>query len=1275
MRVFAQGMAAWGVVRLLAALAIAFASAIPAHAQDALCAQVKIEIKQKLSLERQAFDAMMRITNGLDTSAISGIGINLTFEDDAGNPVVATTDPTNTSAAFFLRVDSMTGIGAVDGSGSIDPKSVGEIHWLIIPAQGTGGVQPQGRMYYVGASLTYTVLGTTSTISVTPDFITVKPQPLLALDYFLAGDVYADDPFTQAVEPAEPFTLGVRIRNEGGGTAAKTTIESAQPKIVENTQGLVIGFQIQDSYVNDKPAAKTLLIDFGDIGPGASAVGRWNMVTTLSGKFTELSATYTHADSLGGALTSLIKGISTHLLVHDVKADLPGRDAVRDFLALDGDVLRLYESEGVDTAVIDQSTNARLVTAANGGYDLTFPPTTGFVYVKLADPQGGKAQPAAVVRSDGKVVPVENVWLSKSRGAKLGWNYYVNFFDVNSTGSYSVRFNVDANDNGLREADEAGLGVTAVTLRGTDDQGRSVEQTAYAAADGSWSFQQRPGTYSLEVAAVSGYADGRSKAGLAGGTVAGATITGIVLAANVEAPGYLFAKVKSSVPAQEADVSVTLSASAVAVAAGGEVTLTIVASNAGPAVATSTRVTDLLPSTLSLVSAATSAGGYSSATGVWSVGTLGVGASATLKLVVKVLSTAQPIVDTATIVSALTDSATQNNSASVTINPEAGTLGVTQAIPREARVLAFVGCPGTSAQANPSCTSARAGFLAGYLGGMGYDTKVVTAADAFVAALRSGRYNTYWLSADDALGTLPMSELREAVLRGDTLVFDGPDGTGSAPLDDATGATATKDSVGTNAAIDVVNGASGVATVGVDRKLVARGGKTLAKFAGKSVDPAIVALAYGKGYGLVTAFDLVGTLQVAPSEIALRAIVTDLLTTRAPAVPAAFVGNAYVPMVTAVENLAAAATVEVTTTLPGGMSMADANPAPTSAAGNDITWRFGLAPHATQFIDLGVRVPLASSTYAVGTTVSKIQGATSTPFNAYSLAMPVAAADRFGPQLIADLGALTLALPADRTARDAAVAALTVARGAIAANDFDTAFAKLVSASEALVPLTGVAPEPYRVTASKWLQEAEQRWYLGLPSCGMATDGPQAIAGTSFAAFDAADGLEARGGRAAKGTDWAWSLGANRQATTSAQQSLDWITGKTYAFSLTYDGAGAGSYTVRDGATTLFTRSYAGAAGKLDAGDTLRIVASAKAEAAAGRLDVNVQSINGKPVGLGVAAAGTSPGSASLYLYYPAMASGFELSGTIRITASADALLADRLDFTVTAGRSVCRAP
>ena len=118
-----------------------------ARAQDADCAEVKIVIEQKLSLERQAFDARMVIRNGMDASALGNVKIELTYLDQNQQPVAATTDPNAVGAVFFQRVDQLTGLGALDGSASIAPKSTADVHWLIIPSQGAGGNTASGRMY------------------------------------------------------------------------------------------------------------------------------------------------------------------------------------------------------------------------------------------------------------------------------------------------------------------------------------------------------------------------------------------------------------------------------------------------------------------------------------------------------------------------------------------------------------------------------------------------------------------------------------------------------------------------------------------------------------------------------------------------------------------------------------------------------------------------------------------------------------------------------------------------------------------------------------------------------------------------------------------------------------------------------------------------------------------------------------------------------------------------------------------------------------------------
>ena len=432
---------------LLAAVCVVSTGALGnALAQETVCASVKIEIKQELALERQAFDAEMRINNTTDTGVIENISVDVKVMDEAGEPVSVTSDPNNLAAKFFLRVSSKQNISAIDGTGTVSPRTTGIINWMLIPAPGAAGTSPLGKKYLVGATLRYKYANEETSLDVSPDVITVKALPLLTLDYFLTQHVVADDPLTAEIEPAEPFTLGVRVKNSGHATAKNLTIDSAQPKIIENNQGLLINFMLLGSYLNDAPAQNTLLLNFGDINSGVSKMGRWQMQTSLAGKFTEFSARFTHADELGGALTSLMQGINAHMLLRDVRVDMPGRDYVRDFLAQDGDVIRVYESDSTDTEVTDRSAVAALtansVTSANASYSLQFPATAGFAYVRVPDPSNGTMAIARIVRSDAKEILPENVWLSKTRNEQTKqWQYWFNLFDVNTTGIYSSDFN------------------------------------------------------------------------------------------------------------------------------------------------------------------------------------------------------------------------------------------------------------------------------------------------------------------------------------------------------------------------------------------------------------------------------------------------------------------------------------------------------------------------------------------------------------------------------------------------------------------------------------------------------------------------------------------------------------------------------------------------------------------------------------------------------------------------------------------------------------------
>ena len=412
-------------------------------AEEAVCARVKIEIRQEVTFERQAFDAHMQINNGLTTIALEDVLVDVLFTDEAGDPVRATSNPDDPDALFFIRISSMEGIADVSGRGRVAPSTTADIHWLIIPAPASVADAPTGKLYFVGARLTYLLGGEEHVTEVTPDYITVKPMPLLQLDYFLPDEVYGDDPFTTVTEPSIPFSLGVRISNNGQGTAGKFKISSAQPKIVENEQGLLVDFLIEGSEVNGVVAPDTLLVEFGDILPGATTIGRWLMTCSLSGRFVEFNAEYSHADDLGGELTSLLKAVNTHFLVQDVLVDVAGRDGIRDFLGKDGDVYRVYESDAGVAEVADLSSEAQLRLVQDHGdkaiYELQVPPTAGFLYLRFDDPEAGSKIISTISRSDGKVIKKENGWLSGKR-VNADWSYFGNIFDFNSSGTYTITF-------------------------------------------------------------------------------------------------------------------------------------------------------------------------------------------------------------------------------------------------------------------------------------------------------------------------------------------------------------------------------------------------------------------------------------------------------------------------------------------------------------------------------------------------------------------------------------------------------------------------------------------------------------------------------------------------------------------------------------------------------------------------------------------------------------------------------------------------------------------
>jgi len=146
--------------------------------------------------------------------------------------------------------------------------------------------------------------------------------------------------------------------------------------------------------------------------------------------------------------------------------------------------------------------------------------------------------------------------------------------------------------------------------------------------------------------------------------------TGTSAGANLTADDDAFVTVNSS-----ADLSLTKDVDDPTPDVGSNVTFTIVVSNGGPSDATGVNVTDVLPYGLTFVSA-NPAASYNSSTGVWSVGNLTNGASATLTIVATASDVGGSGVTNIAVVTAITvDPVLGNNAASAGVGSTSSTVG------------------------------------------------------------------------------------------------------------------------------------------------------------------------------------------------------------------------------------------------------------------------------------------------------------------------------------------------------------------------------------------------------------------------------------------------------------------------------------------------------------------------------------------------------------------------------------------------------------------------
>jgi hypothetical protein len=400
---------------------------------------VTLQIDQRAVIERNAFKATLQLNNNAAVS-ISDLQVTINPVDASGNPA------TN---LFDVLPPTLTGLNAVDGTGSMASGASGTASWTIIPANGAAPTGP--TQFAIGGTLSYMLDGQQVVIPLFAVPITVMPSPILNVDYFLQHDVYSQDPFVSQYEPPIPFGLGIIVHNDGLGLCDDFTITSAQPQIIANSNGLLITFELIGSQAGTNQAVTpSLTMDLGAIQPQSAAAGVWLMTSTLEGAFINYSATFQEVNALGATNISLVNSVAIHEMNHIVRITVPSDDGIPDFLVNDTtniDALpnNVYSSTG-PVFPVTSLTNVNVsgtLSSSQSNVTATLAVPAGWVYMQFPDPSGGQKTIASVTRSDGVNLLVgPNVWQTPERVHMLPpqTQNLVHIFDYDSTGSYTITY-------------------------------------------------------------------------------------------------------------------------------------------------------------------------------------------------------------------------------------------------------------------------------------------------------------------------------------------------------------------------------------------------------------------------------------------------------------------------------------------------------------------------------------------------------------------------------------------------------------------------------------------------------------------------------------------------------------------------------------------------------------------------------------------------------------------------------------------------------------------
>ncbi|MBI5278679.1 MAG: carboxypeptidase-like regulatory domain-containing protein [Burkholderiales bacterium] len=431
-------------------------------------------------------------------------------------------------------------------------------------------------------------------------------------------------------------------------------------------------------------------------------------------------------------------------------------------------------------------------------------------------------------------------------------------------------------------------------------------------------------------------------------------------------------------------------------------------------------------------------------------------------------------------------------------------LAVTANQTARARILVLVSCPvGSPPQDDAACVAQRSSAILSYFASLGASATVVASAQDFIALLRCGTYNTYWISGGAAkLAAAEVGELRQTVYRGDALWMDGVHDSRNQLLHDVAGVRETGKLPQDNQVIQLAEGglfaAGPLATLGQPTTFELAGGAAQALFSqlpgNQSPAPALVSNAFGQGRSLLFAFDLAGmiALDASAADAPLRGLAGAAIAHAVSESAPLTLGDLSTVHASVTNQGSRTVSLSVTATLPAGLAPLQASGVPQLTPNADgstaAVWTFSLTGGATAGIEWLVRADAARG-YSVPIQVHSLPaaGGTAAPrlreSTSASLEVLDAAALLHGA--LSATQALEPSDPQDKIKRTKALDAVMQALGLHSQGQYEAALANWMEAASELEKIGSADTSAARLAVALAIEASSDA--LCFQRCGNAS--------------------------------------------------------------------------------------------------------------------------------------------------------------------------------------------